>query len=58
MPGPVILLPTVQYAANSLVYNPTLHIFKYNVERYVGWGSILNSFMLLYICYPQISLNF
>ena len=29
---------------NSSVHNTTLHIF--NVERYVGWGCILNCFLL------------
>jgi len=34
----------VGIADQQKVYNPTLHIF--NVERYVGWGCILNCFML------------
>jgi len=50
-------------AQNSSVHNSTLHIF--NVERYVGWGCILNYFMLssltlsmfLLICYPYIWFN-
>jgi len=31
-------------ASNSSVHNSNLHIF--DVERYVGWGCILNCFML------------
>ena len=31
-------------AQNSSVHNSTIHIF--DVERYVGWGCILNCFML------------
>jgi len=35
---------------HSSVYCPTLHILT--VERYVGWGRILNSFM----CHPYLVL--